>query len=176
MALHGEMENEFYLVEDTSAEIAELQRERDELKQQLEPEWNCYAVNSQTGEKMLVVGEGLSEHEIKDTAHKMFTSWDSDPYPGCLIEYCSEPVGSAARAKVNDLNRKFTQALQRNAELSRQVYKLQDELKEVRSQFSTPTVLSALPQAADLLNQVKGKLKGKTKITLRDVQVILDSL
>jgi hypothetical protein len=33
-----------------------------------------------------------------------------------------------------------------------------------------------LPDPADLLNQVKGKLKGKTKVTLRDVEAILELL
>ena len=33
-----------------------------------------------------------------------------------------------------------------------------------------------LPDPADLLNQVKGKLKGKTKVTLRDVKAIIELL
>ena len=107
MDLHGEMENEAYLVEETSREIAELQKQRDELDQE-----------------------------------------------------------------VNELHAK-------NGDLDLALQQARAEMEELRSQLPAgelPSAPLALPEPADLLNQVKGKLKGKTKLTLRDVEAILEAL
>jgi hypothetical protein len=58
--------------------------------------------------------------------------------------------------------------------LAHQLEKTQAELEKARS-HDLPDSTYELPEAGDLLNQLKGKLP-KTKISLRDVEVLLKML
>jgi hypothetical protein len=61
-----------------------------------------------------------------------------------------------------------------NQNLVHQVATTQAELEKVRSHDSSEST-HELPEAGDLLNQLKGKLP-KTKISLREVEAILELL
>jgi hypothetical protein len=61
-----------------------------------------------------------------------------------------------------------------NQNLVHQLQQTQAELEKARSHDSSEST-HELPEAGDLLNQLKGKLP-KTKISLREVEAILELL
>jgi hypothetical protein len=51
-----------------------------------------------------------------------------------------------------------------------------EELRSLMRAGELPSASPALPEAGVLLNQLRTKLKGKTKTNLRDMEVILEML
>ena len=85
----------------------------------------------------------------------------------------------AANKQLTEWDAELNQLHERNGDLGLKVQMLEQELKEARrdrdeSENSAPTV-AEFPEAADLLNQLKGRRK-KSRADLADMGAVLDVL
>ncbi len=183
MGLHGEMENSFYLAEDASTEMEQLKAERDELDREVN---ELHAKNGDLGLELQQTRAELEEvrSQLKTEPH-ILSKVDVDEAL-LLLSYAKQFSGEAAltdnekmliRAAFNILPHATTSSVvPETKELLSQLAAAQAEVRSHLAAGKPSSPSPELPEPADLLNQVKGKLKSKTKITLRDVETILEML
>jgi seryl-tRNA synthetase len=175
MGLHGEMENSFYLAEDASTEMEQLKAERDELDREVN---ELHAKNGDLGLELQQTRAELEEvrSQLKTEPH-ILSKVDVDEAL-LLLSYAKQFSGEAALTDNEKMLIRAAFNILPHATTSSAVPETAAQA-EVRSHLAAgkPSNPSPeLPEPADLLNQVKGKLKSKTKITLRDVETILEML